>query len=121
MSDPVRVVITQLGFVPHLRQVVSAAAHNRIIGIGNDRRTNFNIDLMAEFITASTANIFTMLLLPVAFTVSTNVEIYGCDGMSFNAAVKPWSHANEEDYMGRMAVTHRVHSGFWNRNYEEEF
>ncbi len=41
--------------------------------------------------------------------------------MSFAAATKPWSHANEDDYMGKMAVTHRVHAGFWKRNYEEEF
>jgi hypothetical protein len=41
--------------------------------------------------------------------------------MPFAQATKPWTHANEGDYMGKMAVTHRVHPGFWRRNYEEEF
>ena len=41
--------------------------------------------------------------------------------MPFAAATKPWSHVNESDYMGKMAVTHRVHASFWDRNYEEEF
>ena len=42
-------------------------------------------------------------------------------GMAFAQATKPWSHANEGDYMGKMSVTHRVHPGFWQRNYEEEY
>jgi hypothetical protein len=121
MEDPSRVLFTQLGYVPYFREVVAPAAHDRIIGIGNDRRPGFNIDLSREFLTAATANIFTMLVLPVAFTISKQVDIYGCDGMPFAAATKPWSHANEGDYMGKMAVTHRVHGGFWQRNYEEEF
>jgi len=121
MLDPARVLFTQLGYVPYFREAVAPEARGRIIGIGNDRRAKFNVDLTKEFITAATANIFTMLVLPVSFTISKQVHIYGCDGMSFAAATKPWSHANEDDYMGKMAVTHRVHPGFWQRNYEEEF
>lgn len=121
MTVPDRVLFTQLGYVAYFREVVGPEAGERIIGIGNDRRAGFNIDLTAEYITAATANIFTMLVLPVAFTISADVDIYGCDGMPFAAATKPWSHANEDDYMGKMAVTHRVHAGFWQRNYEEEF
>ncbi len=121
MTEPNRIVFTQLGYVPYFRHVLAPEARNRVIGVGNDRRPGFNIDLAREFITAATANIFTMLVLPVAFTISASVDIYGCDGMPFAAATKPWSHANEDDYMGKMAVTHRVHGGFWQRNYEEEF
>jgi hypothetical protein len=121
MEDPSRFLFTQLGYVPYFREVVSPSAHDRIIGVGNDRRPDFNIELDKEFLTAATANIFTMIVLPVGLTISRNVDIYGCDGMSFAAATKPWSHANEDDYMGKMAVTHRVHAGFWKRNYEEEF
>ena len=121
MDDPSRVLITQLGYVPYFREVVAPEARDRIIGIGNDRRPTFNIDLTQEYLTAATANIFTMLVLPVAFTIAKQVEIYGCDGMPFAAATKPWSHANEDDYMGKMSVTHRVHGAFWQRNYEEEF
>lgn len=121
LEDPSRVLITQLGYVPYFREFVPESAHVRIIGIGNDRRPTFNLDLSKEFLTAATANIFTMLVLPVALTISKQVDVYGCDGMSFAAATKPWSHANEDDYMGKMAVTHRVHGGFWKRNYEEEF
>jgi hypothetical protein len=121
MQDPSRFLLTQLGYVPYFREVLPASAHDRLIGIGNDRRPQFNVELDKEFLTAATANIFTMIVLPVGFTISKQVDIYGCDGMSFAAATKPWSHANEDDYMGKMAVTHRVHAGFWRRNYEEEF
>lgn len=121
METPNRVLFTQLGYVPYFRSVTPEAAHNRIIGVGNDRRAVFNLDLTAEFLTAASANIFTMLVLPVAFTLSDQVDIYGCDGMAFGSATKPWSHSNEDDYMGKMSVTHRVHSGFWDRNYEEEY
>lgn len=107
--------------MPYFREVVAPEAHARVIGVGNDRRSGFNIDQTQEFISAATANIFTMLVLPVAFTISREVDIYGSDGMAFAAATKPWSHAQEDDYMGKMAVTHRVHGGFWQRNYEEEF
>lgn len=121
MEEPGRILFTQLGYVPYFREALPAGAHDRVIGIGNDRRPQFNIDLDKEFLTAATANIFTMIVLPVALTISKEIDIYGCDGMSFAAATKPWSHANEDDYMGKMAVTHRVHAGFWKRNYEEEF
>lgn len=121
LEDENRVVFTQLGYVPYFRAVTPVAHHNRIIGIGNDRRPDFNLDLTTEYLTAATANIFTMLVLPVAFTVSKSVDIYGCDGMPFSAATKPWSHKDEDDYSSRMSVTHRVHKGFWNRNYEEEY
>lgn len=121
LADPNRVVFTQLGYINYFRELVPEDVRARIIGVGNDRRAGFNIDLGAEFITAATANIFTMLVLPVAFTLSKAVDIYGCDGMSFAAATRPWSHAQEDDYMSKMAVTHRVHGGFWQRNYEEEF
>jgi hypothetical protein len=91
-----------------------------VVGVGLDRRRTFNVDLKQEFVVAATANVFTMLVLPVAFTLSKAVDIYGCDGMPFAQATKPWGHANETDYMGKMSVTHRLHPGFWRRNYEEE-
>ncbi len=121
MEAPERVVITQLGYLPYFKAALPESTHDRIIGVGLDRRPHFNVDLREEFVVASTANIFTMLVLPVAFTLSKQVDIYGCDGMPFAQATKPWSHANESDYMGKMAVTHRLHPSFWQRNYEEEF
>ncbi|MBT5566616.1 MAG: hypothetical protein HOJ91_13125 [Rhodospirillaceae bacterium] len=121
LSNSDRVLFTQLGYVPYFKSVTPEDCHDRIIGIGNDRRPDFNLDLRSEFLTAATANIFTMLVLPVACTVSTDIQVFGCDGMSFSESTKPWSHAKEDDYMGRMSVTHRVHKGFWQRNYEEEY
>ena len=116
-----RYLFTQLGYVPYFRAVTDPNVHSRIIGIGNDRRSSFNIDLTKEFLTAATANVFTMLVLPVAFTLFHSVDIYGCDGMPFSEATKPWTHSGESDYMSKMSVTHRVHKGFWRRNYEEEY
>jgi len=119
-SDPNRVLVTQLGFIPYLKAALPAELHKRLIGVGNDRKADFNVDLTASFYTAATANIFTMLVLPIAFTIATQVDIYGCDGQPFAAATKPWGHAQEQDYMSKMAVAHRVHPGFWQRNYAEE-
>ena len=121
MQDAGRVLITQLGYLPYFKTVLPPETHDRVIGVGLDRRSKFNIDLRQEFVVAATANIFTRLVLPVCFTLSKQVDVYGCDGMPFAQATKPWSHANEGDYMSKMAVTHRVHPGFWERNYEEEF
>jgi hypothetical protein len=121
MAVPERLLVTQLGYLPYFRAALPPDVHARIVGVGLDRRPRFNIDLRQEFTVAATANVFTMLVLPVAFTLSRQVDIYGCDGMPFAEATKPWSHANEGDYMGKMAVTHRLHPGFWRRNYEEEF
>jgi len=121
MKDPDRILLTQLGYVPYFRLTTAPECHDRIIGIGNDRRATFNLNLAEEFLTAATANIFTMLVLPVACSLSHEIDIYGCDGMPFTAATKPWSHSDEDDYMSKMSVTHRVHSGFWKRNYEEEY
>ncbi|MEQ8510102.1 MAG: hypothetical protein RIB43_13935 [Rhodospirillaceae bacterium] len=121
LENPKRVLFTQLGYVPYFRSVTPQECHNRIIGIGNDRRPKFNLNLEAEYLSAATANIFTMLVLPVACTLTKNIDIYGCDGMPFREASNPWQHANEMDYSKSMSVTHRVHKSFWNRNYEEEY
>jgi hypothetical protein len=120
MADERRVFITQLGYVPYFKCIVPPEAHNRIIGVGNKREQTFNIDLTQAFFSTATANIFTMLVLPVAFTISRSVDVYGCDGQPFAKATKPWSHANEDDYMSKMAVTHRLHPAFWKRDYAEE-
>lgn len=120
MADDNRVFITQLGYVPYFKLVVPEAAHRRIIGVGNQRGGDFNVDLTEKFFSTATANIFTMLVLPVAFTISKSVDIYGCDGQSFSKAAQPWGHANEDDYMGKMAVTHRLHPAFWKRDFAEE-
>jgi|GEM_PF-5558605 len=119
-ADEARVFITQLGFVPYFKAITPSALHRRIIGVGNKREPQFNIDLTQAFFSTATANIFTMLVLPVAFTISKQVDIYGCDGQEFAKATKPWSHANEDDYMSKMAVTHRLHPAFWKRDYAEE-
>jgi len=121
MADPSRLLITQLGYLPYFKEVLPEASHERVVGLGLDRRRTFNVDLKQEFTIAATANVFTMLVLPVAFTLSRSVDIYGCDGMPFGKASRPWTHANEGDYMDKMSVTHRLHPGFWQRNYEEEF
>ena len=121
LENPKRVLFTQLGYVPYFRSVTPQECHNRIIGIGNDRRSKFNLNLETEYLSAATANIFTMLVLPVVCTLSNNIDIYGCDGMPFKEASNPWQHANETDYSKSMSVTHRVHKNFWNRNYEEEY
>ncbi|MBL8645381.1 MAG: hypothetical protein JNK21_15720 [Rhodospirillaceae bacterium] len=119
-ENPNLVFITQLGFVPYFKAATPPSLHTRIIGVGNNRSPEFNIDLTQAFYSSATANIFTMLVLPVAFTISKQVDIYGCDGQEFSKATKPWSHANESDYMGKMAVTHRLHPAFWQRNFAEE-
>ena len=119
-QDVNRVVITQLGFVPYFRAALPPAMHDRIIGVGNDRNSDFNVDLTQSFYTAATANIFTMLVLPVAFTISKTVDVYGCDGQPFAQATRPWGHAQNSDYNSKMAVTHRVHPAFWRRNFAEE-
>lgn len=116
-----RVLITQLGYVPYFRMALPPAAHDRIIGIGNDRRPQFNVDLTAEYMTAATANVLTMLMLPVAFTISRDVHILGCDGRPFADSTRPWTHADEAEYQSRMACTHRLHPAFWQRPHETEF
>ncbi len=120
MADERRVFITQLGFVPYFKCIIPSEAHTRIVGVGNKRGRQFNVDLTEAFFSTATANIFTMLVLPVAFTISKSVDVYGCDGQAFAQATKPWGHANEDDYMSKMAVTHRLHPAFWKRNYAEE-
>jgi hypothetical protein len=119
-ADPSRVFMTQLGFVPYFRAITPPELHNRIVGVGNKRQHQFNIDLTEAFFSTATANIFTMLVLPAAFTISKHVDVYGCDGQSFDQATKPWSHANEDDYMSKMSVTHRLHPAFWKRDFAEE-
>ena len=121
LSGSDRVAIVPLGFVPYLESVLPEDLHQQIIGIPTAAVPGFNIDVAAQFATATTANVMTMLMLPIALTVSNQVMLYGCDGKANVSDNKAWSHKDEADYQEAMDSSKRLHPAFWAKDFTAEY
>src|SRR5690606_24712061 len=92
---------------------------DRIIGIPFRPRRRFNLDIGGDFELKVTANILTLLLLPLATTFSMDVGILGCDGRPLEDDDYFWGHAQTTQINGQMQNIQEVHPGFFKIDYNE--
>jgi glycosyltransferase involved in cell wall biosynthesis len=93
----------------------------RIIGVPLDATIEFNADISHSFAVKSTANILTLLLLPVASTFSNTINILGCDGRSFDDDDYFWGHGKTVQINSKMDNIKEVHPGFFKIDYNEYY
>lgn len=94
---------------------------HRIIGVPLDASIDFNSDISESFSVKSTANILTLLLLPVATTFSDSVNILGCDGRPFEEDDYFWGHGKTVQINSKMDNIQQVHPGFFKIDYNEYY
>lgn len=94
---------------------------DRIIGVPFIHDRDFNFDLVKDFYVKTTANILTLLLLPVAGTFSNKVNILGCDGRPFEQDNYFWGHGNTVQINDKMKNIQQVHPGFFDIDYNEYY
>lgn len=110
-------LITFLDFVGNFEVALDEKFHDRIIGVRQSNTIDVNLDLITEPTVFATENILTLLLLPMAFTLSPNVSVLGCDGRSFVQDEYFWAHDKKSQFDDLMDETKLVHPAFFVRDF----
>jgi hypothetical protein len=104
-----------------LLKVALPEFQSRIIGVPLKNDMAFNFDLQENFSVRTTANILTLLLLPVAATFSDDVKVLGCDGRPLDEDDYFWGHGKKVQINDKMENIREVHPGFFDINYNEYY
>ncbi|MGK2956636.1 MAG: FkbM family methyltransferase [Solirubrobacterales bacterium] len=94
---------------------------DRIIGIAFETRDEPNLDLTADFSVTSTANVLTLLLLPLAGTLFSRIRIMGCDGRPAHENNYFWSHDKASQINEEMDSIQTAHPSFFSVDYDEYY
>lgn len=112
-------LITQPSFVMPFQNALDESLHDRILGIPVDVMKAPNIDLFNEWQVNATENILTMYLLPAACSISNKINIFGCDGRSYQDNSYFWKHDPKFQYDELMQSTFDFHPAFFKRNFDD--
>ncbi len=93
----------------------------RIIAIPFAKERDFNFDLRNDFEVKTTANILTLLMIPLAATFARRVSILGCDGRPIEKDDYFWSHNQKTQINDKMANIKEVHPGFFAIDYNDYY
>lgn len=94
----------------------------RVVFVPADGRLpHFQWRLDRNFMVKSTKNILTLLMMPVAASVSRNLRILGCDGRRLAEEGYFWGHSSSAQINDRMANIQEAHPGFFSINYNNYY
>jgi hypothetical protein len=113
-------IIVPLKYYPLLRSKFPEHAE-RIIGVPFEGTVDFNLDLNKKFAVKTTANILTLLLIPIAATFAKEVRLIGCDGRPLEQDDYFWGHGKSVQINDKMENIKRVHPGFFDIDYNEYY
>lgn len=105
---------------PIERMVPSLA--NRIYSVeqGGSRKSSLNLDLDIAPIVRPYPNILTLLMLPLAASLSRSIELFGFDGRKKTDAAY-WSHGTSVQLNDLLAAHQTFHSGFHSIQFQDYF
>lgn len=111
-------LVTTVGLLPNILTGLDEANWERTVGIDTSIE-EINLDLLSKFEVEITENILTMLMLPLAYSITDNVQILGCDGRRFKENGYFWAHDKKSQFDDHLTQTQRVHKAFFAaRNYD---
>ena len=93
----------------------------RLIGIPLQTADEPHLDLTRAFHVTSTKNILTLLLLPLACTLFTEIGIAGCDGRKLEDNQYFWEHHTESQINDEMAQIQKAHPSFFAIDYNDYY
>lgn len=94
---------------------------DRIVAIPFDRERQYSSDLTIDFRVFPYANVLTLLLLPLASTLSTEIRVVGCDGRPLNEDKYFWAHDKAAQFNDEMENIKHVHPGFFSISYNDYY
>ena len=93
----------------------------RFIPVSFNPKRRRGLCLMDEFSVHPYPNVLTLLLLPLACAVSTNVKIIGCDGRDAKNDKLFWAHDAKVQFEDEMENIREVHPSFFSVSYEDYY
>ncbi len=102
------------------RHYLPEAAAARLLPMPLVTRDTFNLDLISDLEVKSTPNVLTLLLLPLALTLSDHVTIGGCDGKAESSDYF-WGHAQTAQFTTELEATKTPFKGFFAIDYDEYY
>lgn len=105
---------------PLYRHYLPPSAAERVLAVPLSPRSDFNLDLCSVLEVKSTANVLTLLLLPLACTFSRSVNIAGCDGKPTSSDYF-WNHSRQVQFDDELEATKQPFSGFFDIDYDEYY
>lgn len=84
---------------------------DKIIGVKLKQQWNFQLD--KDLSVKQTENIMTLLLLPIAATLSNNIHLLGFDGKSPDQTDYFWKHHNKFQYVELLKDIQAEHASFF--------
>jgi len=94
---------------------------DRTIAVPFAKDRHFNFDLCGDFEVKTTANILTLLLVPLAATFSDEINILGCDGRPLHEDKYFWGHNQNTHINDIMANIREIHPAFFEINYNDYY
>ncbi len=113
-------IVTPMKYYSTLLDTVPSA-EGRMIAVPFERECGVVMDLKAEFRTRVTDNILTLLMLPLAYTFSDAVYVFGCDGRPVEDNTYFWRHQDKVQYAESMGNIKKVHPGFFVMSYDDYY
>tara|TARA_R110002110_G_scaffold403866_1_gene621835 strand:+ start:2146 stop:9000 length:6855 start_codon:yes stop_codon:yes gene_type:complete len=94
---------------------------SRLIGVPFDGKAPFNPDLSKNFSVQPLANILTLLLFPVAGTITGEICVVGCDGRPLDQNTYFWGHDKSTQFNDEMENIKLVHPAFFAVDYDDYY
>lgn len=98
-----------------------AAMHERVVGIPFEANRPYTIDLSEDFHVSPLPNILTLLLLPLASTISREIAVIGCDGRPLDQDQYFWTHDKASQFNAEMDNIRHIHPGFFSIDYNDYY
>jgi hypothetical protein len=103
------------------RSVMPEDVREWFIGVPSVQSKVPNLDLVSRFELASTANVLTYFLLPVAASVCRTVRVVGCDGRPKGENGYFWKHDPASQINEHMESIKRCHPSFFAIDYDDYY
>ncbi len=110
-------LVTLLDFIPSFQTCLEPDLHDRVIGLTLHDESEFSFNLCDNLEVKSTENILSMMMLPLAFSLTDDVRILGCDGRPFVQDGYFWKHDKKSQFDEYMEEIKKVHPGFFQRDF----
>ncbi len=95
--------------------------HERICAVPFKSVKKANLNLNKNFYVASTANVLTLFLLPLASTLFEEILISGCDGRPANENTYFWGHDKASQFNEHMDSIKIAHPAFFDIDYDDYY
>lgn len=94
---------------------------NRIFAIESKKKKKFNINITKELYLKSTSNVLTLMMLPIAASLSDNIKLLGFDGKTKEDKNIFWKYDEKSQFINTLETTKLAHPAFYKVNYDKYY